>query len=492
MLMVFPAFYLLIRASGAGWDSVRTSLLRSRTAELLINTAQLTVTVTALSILLGTALAYLVCRGVRTGRSVLIALLTVPLAIPSYVSGFAWGRLIPGFEGFGAAVLILTLACYPLVMLPAIAILSTVGRSAEDVARTLGRRPIAAFVSVVLPVAWQAIAGGALLVALYSISDFGGPAIVRYEVFTVGIYNAYDGAFNHALAAMYGCILMLLAVLLTLAERSLRPVSGPSSATAEPKPAAKASPTAWLLSLATITIAVLVPIAALCREIARSQRVSLTEPGGLATTWDLVRPLALNTLGLGLVAALVIAVVAVPVALFTRRPRTRPAGAVESVLTLGYALPGITVALALVYFSLRMVPQLYLTSALLLIAYLMLFLPVCLNPLRSAMDELPPGREDAARTLGFGYTAAITRVTLPSVTPALLAGAALAGLSVAKELPATLMLAPIGVRTLATDMWSLNNDLQYGQAAVLGLVLIAVASLPTMLLSSRFAATEER
>lgn len=492
MLMVFPAGYLLIRASGAGWESVRSSLLRRRTVDLLIHTAQLTAAVTVASVVIGTALAYLVCRGVRTGRGLLIALLTVPLAIPSYVSGFAWVRLIPGFEGFGAAVLILTLACYPLVMLPVIAILSTAGRSAEDVARTLGRRPIAAFVSVVLPTAWQAIAGGALLVALYSISDFGGPAIVRYEVFTVGIYNAYNGAFEHSLAALYGCILMLLAILLTLAERSLRPAAGAASAAAEPKPASTTSPWAWLFAGATVTIAVVVPIAALCREISRSRRVTLTEPGGLATTWELVWPLALNTLGLGLIAALVIAVVAIPVALFTRRPRTRVAGAVESVLTLGYALPGITVALALVFFSLRVVPQIYLTTLLLVVAYLILFLPVCLNPLRSALDELPPGREDVARTLGLGFTAAIARVTLPGVTPALLAGAALAGLSVAKELPATLMLAPIGVRTLATDMWSLNNDIQYGQAAVLGLVLIAVASLPTMLLSSRFSATEDR
>ncbi len=485
VLVALPAVYLVIRASGAGWDTVEASLLRARTADLAVNTVQLAVAVTAASVILGVAMAVCVCRGIRRGRTLAVALLAAPLAVPSYVSGFAWGRMFSGFEGFPAAVLVLIMACYPLVMLPAIAVLSAAGRSAEDVARTLGYGPLRTFLWATAPRLRTAVAGGALLVALYTVSDFGGPAIVRYEVFTVGIYNAYNGSVDRSLAAVYGCVLVVIALVLALSERLARGDHDEIGAP-ERRPASSESPVAWLCVTATVTVGLFAPIWSLISAIRTSQRVPMSSVADVKDLLVWVWPLARNTFEIAMIAAAVIVVVSVPLALFIRRPRTPLSGAVEVTLNLGFALPGIAVALALVFFGIRVLPELYLTTTMLTAAYLILFLPVCLGPLRGAFDAIAPGQEDSARTLGAGYLATIARVSLPTVTPALVAGAALACLSVAKELPATLMLAPIGTRTLATDLWSLNNDLRYGQAAVLGLALIVVTSIPTVLLSTRF------
>ena len=476
-LIVTPAVYLVVRASDSPSGSVGDQLWRPRTGELLWNTVRLAGAVTALSVLVGVALAWCVTRGIGRGRAVAIALLSAPLAIPSYVSGFAWVRMVDGFEGFGAAVVVLTLACYPLVMLPAIGALSGIGRSVEDTARTLGCGPVTAFVRVTVPRIRGAVAAGALLVALYAISDFGGPAIVRFEPFTVGIYNAYNGSFDRTVAAIYGCVLAVMAIIITLGERMIRR-DHEVTATADRVVTAPSAAAAWVCTVAAVAVGVAFPVYALIRQIAESQRVSVSLGDLVPTAW--------STLSLSVQAAVVITVLAVPVALYTSRPRTRPRAVVDVLIYLGYALPGVTVALSLVFIGIRVVPQWYQTVGLLLAAYAVLFLPVCVGPMRSSFDATPRVLGDVAHTLGAGPMSTLLRVRLPAAAPGVLAGAALVCVSVAKELPATLMLAPLGTRTLATDMWSLNRDLSYGQSAVAGLALIVVSSVPMVVLSSLF------
>lgn len=476
-LTLSPAVYLVVHASEAGRETIDSYLLRPRTAELLWNTVRLAGAVTVLSVIVGVGLAWCLTRGVARARPLMIALLTAPLAIPSYVSGFVWVRTFPGFDGFPAAVLVLTLACYPLVMLPAIAGLSGIGRSAEDAARTLGCGATRAFLRVTVPRIRLPVAAGALLVALYSISDFGGPAIVRFEPFTVGIYNAYNGSFDRTVAAVYGCVLAIMALALAAGERFIRRDAGPR-AVAERARGLRNRLGAWVCAITVIGIGVAFPIIGLAGQILRSQRAG--------TTLDDVMPAIWATLSLAAQATVVITMFAIPVAFYTARPRTRLSGFVDTTTNLGYALPGVTVALSMVFIGLRVAPDWYQTTALLLIAYAVLFLPVSIGPLRSAVDATPDALTEVSRTLGSGTLTTLLRVVMPAVTPGLLAGAALTCLSVAKELPATLMLAPLGTRTLAVDMWSLNNDLAYGRAAVLGLILIAVTSIPTVVLSTVF------
>lgn len=475
-----PLVYLIVRVAEA--SNVGDALWRARTAQLALGTVALTAVVTVLAIVIGVGLAVAALR-VSGGRPAVIGLLATPLAIPSYVTGFAWTRLFPGFEGFWAAVLVMTAACYPLVLLPAAAALAGTGRSLHDVARTLGRGPYRTFAAVTLRQLRPAVLGGGLLVALYVIGDFGGPASVRFESFTVGIYNAYNGAFDRILPAVYSVLLIAAALVLAGLVRLSRRRDAPQLNTTEP-PLTGAGPMVRAVGIAamiaTFAVAVIVPVVVLIVEAAQSKRLV---GRGVGELWTWLWPSLSSTLSYAVAGAAVVNALAIPIALFTARPRRRAAGLVEQISFLGYTLPGITVGLAVVFVGIRLGRDFYLTPGLLVVGYAILFLPLAVGPVRDGLDATPESLSDVARTLGAGPWGVLLRVRLPLVAPGIAAGAVLAGLAIAKELPATLLLRPLSTSTLATKMWSLSNDGAMGEAAILGLTLIVVAAIPAAILS---------
>jgi iron(III) transport system permease protein len=175
----------------------------------------------------------------------------------------------------------------------------------------------------------------------------------------------------------------------------------------------------------------------------------------------------------------------VPVGYLAARYPGRTSRRLERLSYVGYALPGIVVGLALVYLGVRVVPALYQTAAMLLVAYVVLFLPVAVGAARSAVASTSPVLEQVARSLGRSPAGAFTAVTAPLITPGLLAGAALVAVSVMKELPATLILRPTGVETLATELWTATSAGAYGAAAPYAAAIVAVAIVPAALLSMR-------
>ncbi|GAA3965000.1 iron ABC transporter permease [Gordonia caeni] len=488
-LIAVPLAYLIIRVAEA--DGVWEMVWRPRTAQLALSTAALTLTVTALCLVLGIGLAVAAVQ-VSGGRPLMVGVLSTPLAIPSYLTGFAWTRLFPGFEGFWAAVLVLTVACYPLVLLPVAAALAGSGRALADVARTLGRGPLQTFAGVTLRQLRPAAVGGALLVALYVLGDFGGPASVRFESFTVGIYNAYNGAFDRVLPAVYSVLLIAAALVLAAIERGVRRSDARPLAAVQGPPPRAGTPArilAWAVMAGTLTVAIAIPVAALIREVTSSRRLARRSTGEIAA-W--LWPDVTATLGYAVVGAGVVTLLAIPVALYTSKPRRRGAGVVDSFSYLGYTLPGVTVGLAVVFVGIRLGRDFYLTPGLLIACYAMLFLPLAVGSIRAGFDATAGSLDDAARTLGASPWGVLWRVRLPLVAPGILAGALLVGLAIAKELPATLLLRPIGTRTLATHMWSLSNDGATGEAAVLGLVLMVVAAIPAALLSTLLLSNGDR
>ena len=191
----------------------------------------------------------------------------------------------------------------------------------------------------------------------------------------------------------------MIALVLALSERLARGDHDEIGAP-ERRPASSESPVAWLCVTATVTVGLFAPIWSLISAIRTSQRVPMSSVADVKDLLVWVWPLARNTFEIAMIAAAVIVVVSVPVALFIRRPRTPLSGAVEVTLNLGFALPGIAVALALVFFGIRVLPELYLTTTMLTAAYLILFLPVCLGPLRGvrSMRSHPGRRTRRARS----------------------------------------------------------------------------------------------
>ena len=477
VIALLPIGYLLVRTAEAGAARVLAILLRERTLLLIGRSVLLAALVTLLSIVIGVCLAFLTTRTDVPGRRVLAALAPLPLAIPSYVAAFAWISAVPDIAGLTGSVLVLTLCCYPYVYLPVLAALRRVDPGVEEVARSLGRTPLQAFREVTLRQVRPAAAAGGLLVALYTLSDFGAVSILRYDAFTRVIYTAYRSSFDRTTAAVLSLLLVALTVAISVGESRVRrrDVARVGGGVARPPEHVLLGrfrlPLAGTASL-VLALALVFPIASLLWWFATGLSAGIDgahlAESIAATAW------------LGVLGAVACTVGAVPVGILAARHRGRFTTVIEQVTYAGHALPGIVVALALVFLGVRVVPWAYQEAPLLVLAYVVLFLPTAVGAVRSSVAQSPVRGEEVARSLGATPGDVLRRVTLPLAAPGIGAGAALVLLTCMKELPATLLLRPTGVDTLATSLWTETGVGAYGAAAPYGLALVVLAVLPTI------------
>ena len=193
----------------------------------------------------------------------------------------------------------------------------------------------------------------------------------------------------------------------------------------------------------------------------------------------------LGTLGVSFAAAVVAALAGIPVAVLSVRFPSLLSSALERLTFIGFALPGVTVALAFVFFATSLARPIYQTSFLLVIAYLVLFLPAAVGATQASLRQVSPRLEEAARGLGKTSFGSFRAITLPLLSRGILAGAALVFLLTMKELPATLILAPIGFDTLATSVWGAASEAFFARAAMPALLLVLTASVPMALIVVR-------
>jgi iron(III) transport system permease protein len=474
-LSLVPLGYLLVQTVATGWDRAYALIVRPRVGELLRHTGALVgVTVTA-SVLLGVGAAWLVERTDLPLRRVWAVLFAVPLAIPAFVTSYGWVSLYPSIEGLRGASLITTFAYFPFVYLPVAAVLRRLDPALEETARALGHAPAGVLVRVVLPQLRTAILGGALLVGLHLLAEYGALQMIRYSTFTTAIMEQYQSTFNGAAATMLATVLVSLCLLLITVDVLLRGRGryarlGSGAA----RPAARvqlgrATAPALLAAAVVCGIAIGVPFVSVGRWLALGGT-------GLWTAPELL-PALLSTLVLGLYAAAVTTAVALPVAWLAVRHRGWGATLMERSTYLASAMPGIVVALAFVTVAIRYARPIYQSTLLIVLAYALLFLPRAMISLRAGIEQAPPELEQAAQALGSSPLRSFGRVTLPLIAPALAAGAALVFMAVVTELTATLLLAPTGTRALATQFWSFSSTIDYAAAAPYALLMI-VLSIP--------------
>lgn len=477
---LLPVVYIAIRALEAGPAGVVDVIARERTVLLIARSLGLTLAVTTASILIGLLVAFLVVRSDLPGRSVIGVLAALPLAIPSYIAAFAWVSSPVDVSGFLGAFLVLTASCYPYVYIPVAAAMRRIDPATEEVARGLGRTPWQAFWSVTARQVRPAAAGGALLAALYTLSDFGAVSLLRFDVFTRVIHTSYTSSFDRTPAAVLSLLLVVLTVAITVSESRTRAgseqvrVGGGVSR----RPATiRLGAWRWPAELAAGTILAV----ALAFPILSLLYWSVT---GLSSGVDIGRLVqsALTTAwfaGLGTVACVLLAV---PVGILAARFRGREVRLIEHATFAGHALPGIVVALALVFFGIRFATPIYQETPLLVLAYAVLFLPAAVAAVRASVAMSSPRIEEVARSLGKTRSEVMRQVTLPLAAPGIAAGAALVMLTAMKELPATLLLQPTGSRTLATSLWTETGVAAYAAAAPYGLALVLLAVVPTLIL----------
>jgi iron(III) transport system permease protein len=411
-----------------------------------------------------------------------LVVLAAPLAMPSYIGAFTlyaafgpggelnqWtGLPTPAVHGLAGATLIMVLYTYPFVLLTTRASLLSLDASLVNAARTLGMSLAASLWRVVLPRVTNGIAAGGLLAALYALSDFGTPAIMRLDTFTRVIYVEYN-AFGLSQAAMLSLQLLVIVVLVLFLE------SRAKGTRERPGRRLTLWPSRWqagallLAALPVVALAIALPLAVfgvwLWREGA----------GGFDMQY------ALNSTYASLLAAAVAVVLALPVA--HAAISGRAGRLMERVTYLGFGVPGIVLGTALVYVGLKL-PFLYQTLGLLVMAYVLRFLPLAVGSVRATAEGLDPNLAQAARLLGASPREAFMRITLPLTARGMTAGAALVFLEAMRELPATLMLGPTGFETLSTYLWRVYEAGYFGRAAIPGLLLVLMSAFGLALMFS--------
>jgi iron(III) transport system permease protein len=418
------------------------------------------------------------------------ALAAAPLAVPPFVTSYAWVSISHVFQGFAGAVLVVTCAYTPLVFLPVAAALRGLDPALEESARSLGLGGLACFRRVVLPQLRPALLGGMLLVALNTLVEFGAFALLRFRTFTTELYAEYRTGMDGPPSALLAMVLIALCLLCLLAEWRVRGAARYARIGRGTRRAAAPVALGWrrwplLAGFAAIALATLgVPIGMVLFWLTQHAWAA-TSPAAPSAAGLIAATLASVLYGAaGAVAAVALAL---PLGYLATRFPARWVTLLERAAYLAQGVPAIVVALALISLTLAIQP-LYQSAALLVVTYAIMFLPLALVSVRAALAQVQPGLEEAGRSLGLGWLAATRRVLLPLVGPGLGAGAAMVFVSVVTELTAMLLLSPIGTRTLATEVWANTASLAYAAAAPFAAIMLALSLLSTWLLARRFGA----
>ena len=482
------------------WTHLREVMLPRAIGQTLV----LLIGVGGLSLLLGIGAAWVVTRHEFPGRRAFEWLLALPMAFPAYVLAYAfvaglsfdspvaraWRALglpaeaFPEIRSLGGAILVLGLALFPYIYLLLRASLLRQGSAAFDAARLLGASPLSAFIRVVLPATRPAWLGGLGLVLLETLADFGAVKMLGRETLTILIVQSWKGLQSLALAAQLSLAMLGVVLLALLLARLLRAGTTPPAAELRP-PRRTRLPTvaAFMVSglcAAVVVIGLLFPLAQLLRWLPDDVFVALPLEAvrGTVVIAGLTAVFAV-AIGLGLGAAR------------RRFPQDRwiEIGAVGA--GLGYAVPGLVMAVA-VFWSLLALERalgpaaagLGISTGLLalVLALLMRFQRVGLSGAEAALATLRPTLMHSAALLGAGPWARARRIALPVLRPGLLTAALLVFVETMKELPATLMLRPFGWDTLAVQVYMATSEGLWSQAALPALLLVAVGVVPVVAL----------
>lgn len=501
LLMLAPIGYLIVRATDSG-TAIPDTLIRARTFVVTRNTALLAASVAVSASLIAVPLAWLTTRTNLPNQRFWTVVAALPLVIPSYVGaltivaamgprGIVQGWLegpfgierLPSIYGFLGSWWALTLFSYPYVYLGVQAAFRGIDPALEEAARSLGLGPYRSFFRVMLPQLRPAIAAGALLSALYTVSDFGVVSLMRFDVFTRAIYVQYQSSFDRTAAASLALVLVAFTIMILALEWWVRGRARQYRvATGAARTVRRVDLGRWKWLGVGYCAVIFVSSVVLPLLILIYWMMNGTSTGeAVGRLWGQ----AVNSASVSLAAGVVTVVLALPTAVLSVRYRNRFTTLLERQAYLGYALPGVAIALAFVYIGARYVPSLYQTIWLLLIGYAVRFLPQALGAERVSLLQISPRVEEASRTLGENVLGTLRRVTLHLARPGLVAGFGLVALTVMKELPVTMMLAPIEFETLATGIWQATQTGAYGKAAAPALILIAVSAIPSFLLSRR-------
>jgi iron(III) transport system permease protein len=497
--------------AGAVWRHLWDTQL----AALVVNTLGLAAAVGAGTLVIGTGLAWLVVAYRFPGRRVFEWALVLPLAVPAYVIGFAFlglfdfsgpvqsalrrwlgdGVHLPDLRSGWGVVVVMTLVFYPYVYLLARSAFREHGMATLETARSLGHSRRRAFFETVLPMARPSLVAGVSLAMMEALADFGTVSTFGYRTLTEAIYRVWNGMFDRIAATQLASLLLLLALALLLLERALRGRRRFTQSHRRGGGIEGLRLRGWRARVATgscltvLIFAFVLPVGQLllwAGELVGAARVRPNFPGLLGSTFALAGGAALSICVLALILAYAVRLHPSPGARFAAQ-----------FSSMGYALPGAVIAvgvlapIAWLDGVLRDVAQfvfgrpldLLLTgsAAAILFAYAVRFLAVGYQTIDASLARIPPSFDEAARSLGVRLGGALRRIHLPLMRGGLLTAAILVWVEAMKELPATLLLRPLGLKTLAIEVWELTSESMWAEAALPAIAIVLVGLFPLLL-----------
>ncbi|GAB5492752.1 MAG: iron ABC transporter permease [Phototrophicaceae bacterium] len=492
-IVILPLFYLFLRATGSGDESAIEYLTRSRTIDIMLNSLWLVLSVTISAGAIGIPFAWLTTRSNLPFRNVWLVLGLLTMVIPSYLAAVSYlavlgpvGYLqdlldilfgikrLPDIRGFWGAWLSITLFTYPYVVLPVRAALLKTDPALEEAAQSMGLNRWQVFWRVTFPQLRPAMASGMLLASMYALSDFGAVAIMNYNAFTRAIFIQMNG-FNTARAALLALVLVISTLLLfsvewrvnqgqhnyrvgTGARRQLKPVE-----------LGLWKYPALIFCAILVFVGVILPVAVMAVWF-------FGNIGAESPIPIMMSELIWYTTSSSIITAIVVAICALPLALLVVRHNTAINRWIVGLAYTGNILPGIVIALALVYFAANYATPIYQTLPLLVLGYATRFLPFSISATRSALTQINPRLEEAARSLGKNSWQVLWHVIIPLAKTGILAGAALVFLSAMKELPTTLILRPLEYETFSTRIWQFHREAFLPLIGFPGIVLMIVSA----------------
>ncbi|AOL95569.1 ABC transporter permease [Porphyrobacter sp. LM 6] len=508
--------------SGAGGGEALGDLARTVLPTYIANTALLMLLAGGLAAVTGTGCAWLVAACRFPGRRVLGWALVLPLALPAYIAAYVYADMLgyagpvqsalreatgwgagaywfPDIRSLPGGALVLASVLYPYVYLLARTAFATQSARQFRAARSLGAKPARAFWQVVLPAARPAIAGGLALVLMEVLADFGVAEYFAIPTFSTGIFRSWLAMGDKEAALKLAAVMLVFVIVLVTIEAATRrgrsdSRDGLSQQRADAEPLVALSPTgqalAFLACLVPVLIGFILPAGYLASMAMTDTAQAAT--GDLATY-------ARSSLWLGLAAAGLCLACALLLAFARARSQSRITASAIRLATLGYALPGALLAVGLLAplgafdqsltrfarDSLGWSGGLLLTgtSAILVYALSVRFLTVAYNSVSGGLARIPPGLDAAARSLGAAPSRVLARIYAPLLSPSLAGAAALVFIDTVRELPATLILRPFNLETLATRTYRLAGDERLIEASIPALILLAAGLLPVLVLN---------
>jgi iron(III) transport system permease protein len=510
LMVVFAAF--------SAETTTLNHLVSSVLTDYIISTIQLSVLVAAGAFFIGVGAAWLVTAYDFPGRRFFQLSLVLPLAFPAYILAYAYTHVFdhpgvvqaflrdtfvlgpkeywfPEIRSLGGAALMLTLVLYPYVYLLARAAFIQQGLRGFETARTLGKGPISAFLTVTLPMTRPAIAGGVLLVVMETIADFGTVSYFGVQTFATGIYTSWFSMDDRAGAAQLALGLLCFSLLLIFLERITRSNEaaynrlGLSNIPPSSRLRSKKACVAWCLCFVPFILGFAGPSITLLIMAATSFQDSL-QPRYL----DFI----VNSVTLAAIASTITVLAATIIGYCRRLNPNTYTSAISSIARLGYAVPGGVIAVGLLFpfaaidnfldewmrsvFNISTGLLLTGSITLLILAYMTRFLAAAINAFEAGEVTISKNIDAAASTLGHSSISILWRVHMPILAPSLLTAALIVFVDVMKELPATLILRPFNWDTLAVQAHRLAADERLYEAALPSLIILAIGLLPVALI----------